>query len=630
MAAAGRAPPPGRARRPRREPSALHPRPQADARVDERIRYVDQQISDDERRRGDEHDRHDRVVVAREHGAEGVLAHAGYAQQRLQEDRPAEEADDREPHHRRQGEQGVAGDVPADDGELLQPLRPGGAHVVLVQHLQHLGPHVAGHAGEPRQGEDQQRQDDALAEDADLDAVELAHLPAAGRQQVQLEGEQPLQHGDGDEDGYGREEQHDADGERVQPRALLERRPDPRRYAHREDDDQRQQVVLERYPEAREQNVLHGEAAGAQPLAEVALDGALHVAPVLGEKAIVVAQLLGDALALLRVAVLALEDLYRVARPETAEGEGGQRDGQQDYGRPQKPPDDVGTEPLHGRPRLAGQADVAEVRYDERRDEVALYVRLDEGVVLAVVERDPGHVLHDLLLRLLVQAKPRRLVLLRPRLLQQVVYLRVGVLRLVVGAVGVELDVEEVLRVHVVGDPAQVEHREVAVVQVPQKQAELLLVDLDGDAQVVLPHRLDRFDDGADAGAAAGREEADIAQAAWAAGVVQQLPRAARVEGYPLQVFVEAGHSGRQHPLGGHHQLLEHHLRQHLLVDRHGEGAAHVRVVERGLPYVEADVVRIEAGGLRELRVQRLAGVEDAREVGYANAGFFGFLVLRH
>src|SRR3990170_2954114 len=561
MAAAGRAPPPGSARRPRRAPSALHPRPQADARVDERIHYVDRQIRDDERGRGDEYDRHDRVVVPCEDGVEGVLAHAGYAQQRLQEDRATEQADEREPHHRRQGEQGVAGDVPADDGELRQSLRPRGADVVLVQHLQHLGAHVAGDAGEPRQGQDQQRQDDALAQDADLDAVVFVDLPAAGRQHVQLEGEQPLQHGDGDEDGHGREEQHDADGERVHPGAMPQRRPDPGRYPHREDDYQRQQVVLEGNPETGKEHVVHGEPARAQPLPKITPDGALHVAPVLREEAIVVAQLLGDALPLFRIAVLALEDLNRVARAEAAEREGGERDRQQDHGRPKQPPDDIGSEPLHGRLRLAGHADVAQVRDNEGWDEVALQGGLDEGVALPVVERYPGRVLHDLLFRLPVQVQALGLVLLRARLFQEAVHFRVRVLRLVVRAPGVELDVQEILRVHVVGDPAQVEHLEVALVQVPQEQAELLLVDLDGDAEVLLPHRLNRFDDGTDAGAAAGGEEGDLAQAAGAARVLEESLGAVRVKGDAGQVIVEAGHAGREDPLGGHHEVLEHDLR---------------------------------------------------------------------
>src|SRR3989304_1120179 len=120
-------------------------------------------------------------------------------------------------------------------------------------------------------------------------------------------------------------------------------------------------------------------------------------------------------------------------------------------------------------------------------------------------------------------------VLLRSRLLQQSVHLRVGVLRLVVGTLGVQLDVEEVLRVPVVGHPAQVEHREVAIVQVTQEQAELLLVDLDSDAEVLLPHGDDRFDDGADAGAATGGEEADVSQAAGPTRVLQELLGAVRV-----------------------------------------------------------------------------------------------------
>src|SRR3989442_296249 len=50
-----------------------------------------------------------------------------------------------------------------------------------------------------------------------------------------------------------------------------------------------------------------------------------------------------------------------------------------------------------------------------------------------------------------------------------------------------QLDLEEVLRVRVVRDPAQRKHLEVPPVNVPQENAQLFLLDLDIDAQVLLP-----------------------------------------------------------------------------------------------------------------------------------------------
>src|SRR5438445_13205180 len=50
-----------------------------------------------------------------------------------------------------------------------------------------------------------------------------------------------------------------------------------------------------------------------------------------------------------------------------------------------------------------------------------------------------------------------------------------------------QLDLEEVLRVGIVRDPAQREHLEVAPVNVSQENAQLFLLDLDIDAQVLLP-----------------------------------------------------------------------------------------------------------------------------------------------
>src|SRR6266496_3924720 len=50
-----------------------------------------------------------------------------------------------------------------------------------------------------------------------------------------------------------------------------------------------------------------------------------------------------------------------------------------------------------------------------------------------------------------------------------------------------QLDLKEVLRVRIVGDPPQREHLEVPPVDVPQEDTQLFLLDLDINAEVLLP-----------------------------------------------------------------------------------------------------------------------------------------------
>ena len=80
---------------------------------------------------------------------------------------------------------------------------------------------------------------------------------------------------------------------------------------------------------------------------------------------------------------------------------------------------------------------------------------LDEDVAVAFVPAgDPGHIVDYELLGLLVKGDASLDVLLGAGLFQQPIDLRVCEAGVIVGAFGVEQDVQEVLGVRVVGHPA--------------------------------------------------------------------------------------------------------------------------------------------------------------------------------
>ena len=121
----------------------------ADARVEQRVDDVDEQVDDDVARRRDEHDALDQRVVALVHGLDRQPAEAGDAEDRLRDDRTGDERAELEADQRRDRDQAVAERVPADDLPLAQPLRARGAHVVGAERVEHRRAHLAHqHGGE--------------------------------------------------------------------------------------------------------------------------------------------------------------------------------------------------------------------------------------------------------------------------------------------------------------------------------------------------------------------------------------------------------------------------------------------------------------------------------------------------
>ena len=210
------------------------------------------------------------------------------------------------------------------------------------------------------------------------------------------------------------------------------------------------------------------------------------------------------------------------------------------------------------------------------------------------VDRNEGHLLEQTGFRL-GEDRVALVAGLRLRCATQDQVVKDGVrkARVVVAAARQE-QVEEVVRVHVVADPATA--TDVVVLRRDGIEVHLpfLVGEFDVDVQVLLPHLLQGHGDLAvrlqgvvhDLGAGP-------ALPVRVAGLGEEAPGLLGVEVDELRRLVAQGARGRDAP-GGHHGVLHHRARQRFPVDGEGQGPAHAHVVEGRSIRVQQVVVGAE------------------------------------
>src|SRR6266568_1476241 len=112
----------------------------ADARVEEAVGDVRDQVEDDDDDRRHEEGGHHRVEIQVVEALHEEVADAVEREDGLRDDRAPEQAADVERCDRRDGNQRVAEDVAHDHPPLRHALSASGAHVVAVDHVEHRGP----------------------------------------------------------------------------------------------------------------------------------------------------------------------------------------------------------------------------------------------------------------------------------------------------------------------------------------------------------------------------------------------------------------------------------------------------------------------------------------------------------
>src|SRR5712692_1883895 len=264
----------------------------ADARVENGVEEIDDEVDEHEGRGDEEHAALDERIVARLDGAHHHGAEPRPGEDRLRQDGPAQEKAHLQPQHRDDGIDRVLEHVPRDDGTLGEALGTRRADVVLPDDLEHARAREAREGGGRGGAERHRGQDEMPQHVGHAASIGRAH-PARG-EPAELEREQQDEHDPRPEDGQA----HPGDGhphaDAIEPRVLLDRRHDARGQA---DDDGGQ----ERAPgedqgglEAQQHFGQHGATEG-DGATKITLEDVAHPPHVLDHERLVEAQIAMEA-----------------------------------------------------------------------------------------------------------------------------------------------------------------------------------------------------------------------------------------------------------------------------------------------------------------------------------------------
>ena len=275
-----------RVRRPWCAPAPSVGTADADARVERGVQDVGEQVEQHHEHRGDGHPRQDHRIVGALERVEEQQPEAGPAEDALDHDHPAEEhpgVDGDDGHER---DQRVAQRVPADHLATRHALRPRGAHVVGVQHLEHAVALVATPRRHAREHEHRHRQHHVLDEVDDVallpDRVLALHVEHVDAELlVQHDHHEQLQQEREEEVGHREAEVRERRRRVVEQRVLAHRadHADEERQHHRE--HQRGADEQQRVPGGLADHV-GDRALGAERLTPVALHEVAQPVDVLG------------------------------------------------------------------------------------------------------------------------------------------------------------------------------------------------------------------------------------------------------------------------------------------------------------------------------------------------------------
>src|SRR5712692_8049498 len=295
----------------------------ADARIEDGIEEIDDEVDEHEARGDEEHAALDEGIVARLDRAHHHGAEPRPGEDRLCQDGSAQEKAHLKPQHRDDGIDRVLEHVPRDDGALGQALGAGRADIVLADDLEHA------RAREPRQrggrggAEGHRGQDEMPQHIGHAAAIGRAH-PARG-EPAELEREQQDEHDPRPEDGQA----HPGDGhphaDAIEPRVLLDRRDDARGQADDDGDQERAPGQDQGGLEAQQHLGQHG-ATERDGATKIAPEDVAHPPRVLDDERLVEAKIPMEASDVLLGGLGAEHDGGGVPRGQVQDGEDQHRD----------------------------------------------------------------------------------------------------------------------------------------------------------------------------------------------------------------------------------------------------------------------------------------------------------------
>src|SRR5258705_1463456 len=202
--------------------------PVRDARIEAAIEDIRDEVEEDHQPREHEGDGHDHRGVVGEDGADEERADAGYAEDLLGDEGAGEDGGNLQRHQGDHRDEGIAHRLPGDGHALGESLRPRGADVVELDHVEHRGAHEAGHGRGLKEAEDGDGHDglpDVLPPPAPAGGADVG--PVDEGEPVQVDAEKEDEEQPGEKRRQRKAEEGASGGDLVEEGVGARRRVDP-------------------------------------------------------------------------------------------------------------------------------------------------------------------------------------------------------------------------------------------------------------------------------------------------------------------------------------------------------------------------------------------------------------------
>ena len=204
-------------------------------------------------------------------------------------------------------------------------------------------------------------------------------------------------------------------------------------------------------------------------------------------------------------------------------------------------------------------------------------------------------------------------------------------------AAGAEQQVQEILRVGIVGNPAQRKHLILAVVHILQESGPFGLLHINFNAQLLPPLFQHHFQIGrhlrpeTPRNAQGNARKIPGGQRIRVLGFLYQLTGQVGVVRVAPQVFVVRRKARRNDAARRRNAPVQHILGNARQVNGIVHRLTHFHIVKRRLLHIEAHIEHIKVmRRTMQFRVQRIVGIQQARQVVKTHAGQMNFIVLVH
>ncbi len=240
------------------------------------------------------------------------------------------------------------------------------------------------------------------------------------------------------------------------------------------------------------------------------------------------------------------------------------------------------------------------------------HVGFDQVIALAEIQRQASSVFDQHLLYFLIHFQTSLRIHFLTGRFQPGIDLRVAVPADIVSAFAVEQQVQKVVGIGVIGQPAYIEQLILFLFDDVWIALRIDLTYCHFYSQIFPPHVNQGFGQhGNIASPRCGVSYRGKVINAPVAGLTDQFFRFLRVEIQPFDFLVIAGHCWRQYTFGLLNRIFKQNLDYFLFVYGVAEGLTDFRIIERWFGGVESDITQTEFGGDDQFIVERIGRIKD-------------------